>query len=306
VTTSFGNGQQVYLIKTNAAGDTMWTRVFGGTYMDAAYSVQQTNDGGYVLGGISSSFGSFDAYVVKTNASGDTIWTRTYGGSSTEFGQSIQQTQDSGYIVSGYSVSFGDSSQVYLVKTNVSGDTMWTRTYGGARNEDGYSVRQTQDGGYIVAGATNSFGAGLQDVYLLRLNASGDTLWTRTYGGSSTDVGKSVQQTSDMGYIVAGHSSSYGAMQVYLIKTDAEGNAWVEESHQPQTPDSRIRATLVLGMLCLPGGQSVGSSPSWLLDIDGRKVLDLAPGANDVSHLATGVYFVQFGRGEFSRVVVVR
>jgi len=227
-TLSFGNSYQVYLIKTNASGDTLWVRTYGGTSYDYGWSVQQTSDGGYIVTGNTGSFGdSAQVYLVKTNASGDTLWTRNYGGTGDDYGYSVQQTSDMGYIVAGYTYSFGNGYQVYLVKTNATGDTLWTRTYGGTGTDVGFSVQQTQDTGYIVAGYTDSFGAGGLDVYLIKTNASGDTLWTRTYGGTYWDDGRSVQQTSDGGYIIAGTTQSYGLGHgdVYLIKTNAFGDS---------------------------------------------------------------------------------
>jgi hypothetical protein len=179
----FGSDAQVYLVKTNASGDTLWTRTYGGTDYDYSYSVQQTSDGGYIIAGWTSSFGNQDQfYLVKTNSRGDTLWSRTYGGTNNDWCFSAQQTADMGYIIAGETNSFGNSWQAYLVKTNASGDTLWTKTYGGAGSDCGYSVQQTSDTGYIVAGWTNSFGNGYQ-VYLIQTNAAGDTLWTRVYGG---------------------------------------------------------------------------------------------------------------------------
>jgi len=227
-TYSFGAGNDdVYLIKTNASGDTLWTKTYGGWGFDWGYSVQQTTDGGYIVAGGTGSFGAgnADIYLIKTNASGDTLWTKTYGGTNSDGGNFVQQTTDGGYIVAGYTGSFGNGGQVYLVKTNASGDTLWTRTYGGTNTDYGYSVQQTSDRGYIVAGFTGPFG-GPYDVYLIKTNATGDTLWTKTYGGTNTDVGYSVQQTSDGGYIVAGYTQSFGAgdSEVYFIKTNASGD----------------------------------------------------------------------------------
>jgi len=224
-TNSFGNGYQVYLVKTNASGDTLWTRTYGGAGDDRGRSVQQTSDTGYIVAGWTGSFGNgMQVYIIKTNASGDLLWSRTYGGSSDDRGRSVQQTSDGGYIVAGWTSSNGIIGQVYLVKTNASGDTLWSGTYGGSSDEEGYSVQQTSDTGYIVAGTTGSFGNGWQ-VYLIKTNASGDTLWTRHYGGAVDDRGRSVRQTSDSGYIVAGMTTSFGAYeQVYIIKTNASGD----------------------------------------------------------------------------------
>jgi hypothetical protein len=225
-TGSVGNDGQFYLIKTNASGDTLWTRNYGGMALDKGRSVQQTTDGGYIITGETYSFGNlYQVYLIKTNASGDTLWTRTYGGASYDGGLSVQQTQDSGYIVAGYTASYGNSFQVYLIKTNSLGDTLWTKTYGGLGDDYGLSVQQTTDGGYIAAGATNSFGNGNQ-VYLVKTNASGDTLWTRTYGGANSEEGYSVRQTTDGGYIVSGYTNSFGnGYQVNLIKTNEGGDS---------------------------------------------------------------------------------
>ena len=223
-TFSYGSGgSDVYLIKTNSLGDTLWTRTYGGTSFDEGHSIEQTNDGGYIIAG--DRF--VDVYLIKTNSLGDTLWTRTYGGVSTEHGYSVRETNDSGYIIVGWTASFAQGwSDVYLIKTNSMGDTLWTRTYGGAANEAGYSVQQTKDGGYIIGGWTSSFGVGNRDVYIIKTNSMGDTLWTRTYGGTDDDEGYSVQQTKDGGYIIGGYNDvSFGAQKydVYLIKTDGNG-----------------------------------------------------------------------------------
>jgi uncharacterized delta-60 repeat protein len=228
-TTSFGAGMaDFYLIKTNASGDTLWTRTYGGSEPDVGRSVQQTLDGGYIVTGLTSSFGAgyADVYLIKTNADGDTIWTRTYGGRQADEGYSVQQTLDGGYIVTGWTGSSGAGGvDVYLIKTNASGDTLWTRTYGRENHDAGNSVQQASDGGYIIAGYTRSLGTEEKDVYLVRTNASGDTLWTRTYGGAEDDEGYAARQTSDGGCILAGTVSSFGAggHDACLIKTDSSG-----------------------------------------------------------------------------------
>jgi len=139
-------------------------------------------------------------FLVAVVAAQDTLWTRTYGGSDDDWAISVQQTTDGGYIIAGSTdPSYPDSTDWYLIKTDASGDTIWTRTYGGSSSDHAYSVQQTTDGGYIVTGWTSSFGAGSSDVYLLKTDASGDTLWTRAYGGTGYDCASSGQQTTDSG-----------------------------------------------------------------------------------------------------------
>ncbi len=229
-TGSFGaGGVDVWLIKTDSLGDTLWTQTYGGSGDDLGASVQPTADGGYVVAGRSQSFGAGDPdlYLVKTDANGDTLWTRTLGGADWDGGSALAQTADGGYIITGVTRSFGaGADDVWLIRTDSLGDTSWTQTYGGSNDDLGGSVQPTADGGYIVIGWTASFGAGSDDAWLIRTDSLGDTLWTRTYGGTSNDGGSSVQPTADGGYVLAGGTFSFGAggCDVYLIKTDANGD----------------------------------------------------------------------------------
>jgi hypothetical protein len=230
ITASAPDSSDVYLIRTNASGETLWTRSYGGPGNNAGNSVEQTSDGGYVIAGYTTSFGAggYDVYLLKTNSSGDTLWTRTYGGTGDDLGTSVEPTSDGGYVVAGYTTSFGAGGyDVYLIKTNSSGETLWTRTYGGTGNDAGYSVEQTSDGGYIVTGYTAPPSAATKDVYLIKTNASGDARWTNSYGGAGLSEGHSVRQTSDGGYIIAGYHlpSDSKYTSVYVIKTDAGGIA---------------------------------------------------------------------------------
>jgi hypothetical protein len=248
-TDSFGAGpSDVYLIKTDADGDTLWTRTYGGSNHDGGLFVQQTSDGGYIITGLSRSFNvglTFpvnDVYLVKTDAKGNILWSRTYGSARDDMGSCVQQTTDGGYIIAGYTWPSGaPDTDVYLVKTNAKGDTLWTRNYGilldmHTESDQGYSVQQTSDGGYIIAGQKyHSVLSGntlytFPAVYLIKTDSTGDTLWTRTYGGKNMDVGKSIYQTSDRGYIVVGWTESFGSggRDVYLIKTDELGNVTIK------------------------------------------------------------------------------
>jgi hypothetical protein len=228
-TESYGaGGFDVWLIKTDADGDTVWTRTFGGTNGDEGNAVQQTQDGGYIITGCTYSYGAGgqDVWLAKTDANGDTAWTRAFGGTDNDLCYSVQQTYDGGYVVAGYTCSSGaGGADVWLIKTDANGDTLWSKTFGGANDDAGHSVQQTRDGGYVIVGSTSSRGAGDADVWLLKTDANGDTVWTREFGGSHDDIGWSVRQTRDGGYVIAGSTESYGAglSDIWLIKTDAEG-----------------------------------------------------------------------------------
>jgi hypothetical protein len=157
----------------------------------------------------------------------DTLWAKTFGGSDDDWGFSVQQTSDGGYVITGRTQSFGAGDyDAWLIKTNEFGDTLWTKTFGGSDGDWGNTVRQTSDGGYIITGLTASFGAGARDLWLIKTDANGDTLWTKTFGGGGDEIGFFVDTTSDGGYIVAGATSliSAGNYDVWLIKTNEFGD----------------------------------------------------------------------------------
>jgi hypothetical protein len=152
---------------------------------------------------------------------------KTYGGEIYDRFYSVQQTSDGGYIVAGVTHSFSSGGyDIFLIKTDANGNVIWAKTYGEISNEKAFSVQQTSDGGYIVAGVTDYFSAVIGDIFLIKTDANGNIQWAKTYGGTSTDSAFSVQQTSDGGYIVAGYTYSFGAggTDIFLIKTDASGN----------------------------------------------------------------------------------
>lgn len=196
---------------------------------DVALFAQVTSDGGFVVCGstTNNSIGQKDVYLIKTNGLGTISWSKTYGGLTTDIGKTVQQTTDGGYIITGFTSSKGaGGNDVYLIKTNGSGTLLWDKTFGGSKDDEGSSLQQTTDGGFIICGTTSSEGAGNSDVYLIKTDNSGNLIWKKTYGGVNDEIGSSVQQTSDGSFIICGSTNSKGLgyNDVNLIKTDNNGN----------------------------------------------------------------------------------
>ena len=207
-----------------------FAKTIGGGGDDFAYSITQSSDGGYVVAGWTESFGagSEDIYVVKLDSSGNVVWTKTIGGSLTDGAGSIIQSSDGGYVVAGGTLSFGAGyADFYVVKLDSSGNVLWTKTIGGSNDDEAISIIQSSDGGYVVAGETSSFGAGGWDIYVVKLDSSGNVQWTKTIGGSNDDEAKSIIQSNDGGYVVVGRTWSFGAgygYDFYVVKLDSWGN----------------------------------------------------------------------------------
>ncbi|HHT9135241.1 MAG TPA: hypothetical protein ACFYD2_10090, partial [Candidatus Avalokitesvara rifleensis] len=215
LTSSFGAGDyDFWILRLRPDGAVEWQKTYGGVDHDWAFSIQQTSDGGYIAAGRTKSFGSgdLDLWVLKLSPNGSIEWQKTYGGASDDEAYSVQQTGDSGYVVAGFSSSFGaGGDDFWVLKLSPDGTVDWQKTYGGDRYEWAHSIQQTSDGGYVVAGETNSAGVGRLDAWVLKLSPDGTVEWQKTYGGVDHDRAESIQQTSDGGYIVACWTQSFGA-----------------------------------------------------------------------------------------------
>ena len=223
------NSDQFCSYELNNFGDTLWLKHYGTDSLEQANQIIQTMDGGYATIGLSSGYWSSyrNIYLVKTTNTGAVSWTKQIGGQGQENGSAIFQSTSGEYFIGGTS-SYNSNGLLdyYLVKTDVNGDTLWTKKYGGIQNEEATSMQQTSDGGIILSGYSESFSFGSKDFYLIKTNSIGDTLWTNHYGGNSDEISKSVKQTSDGGYIMTGYSQSFGISteNMYVVKTNSVGD----------------------------------------------------------------------------------
>jgi len=246
-TDSSGEKQyDVLLFKVDADGNKVWEKTYGGDESDFAFSLQQTTDGGYIIGGESRSFGGSDAYLIKTDANGNMQWNRTFdlcGGNDTDRILSVRQTSDGGYISAGFTFSCSQKlwgkpvpwDDSFLLKTDANGNMVWESVFGWEDNVDrALSVQQTPDRGYVAVGYVHYYDPNGpiyvygQDIYLVKTDKDGNILWNKTFGiGNKTALGNGLneaevfQQTSDGGYVVVGQGAD---TRIYLLKTDANGN----------------------------------------------------------------------------------
>ncbi len=234
-TYSYGAGYcDLLLTKFDGSGNHLWTRTVGGASYDVAISVIEVSGGGLIVAGHAQSWGagSYDFLLSKFDAYGNHLWTRTLGGATYDVGYSVIEVSDGGLVVAGYTTSYGaGSNDLLLSKFDGSGNHLWTRTVGGTNDDIGFSVVEASDGGVVVAGYTGSYGAGSWDFLLTKLDGSGNHLWTRTVGGTDSDVGYSVVEVSDGGFVVAGYTQSYGTgyYDFLLAKFDGSGNTCWQE-----------------------------------------------------------------------------
>jgi len=246
----YHGGNDYWVIKVSSVGGFVWGKCLGGSGSDIANCVQTTSDGGYIVAGKSNSsdgqvtgnHGSTDYWVVKLDDTGGTQWEQSLGGTAEDDANFIRQTLDGGYIVAGESFSVngdvtghhGDTttSDYWVVKLNDTGGIQWETSLGGSQNEVAYSIKQTTDSGYVVAGYSTSTDGnvtgnhGGDDYWIVKLSKSGALQWQKSMGGSGTDDGYSIQQTPDSGYVIAGGSNStdgdvtgnHGAYDFWVVK----------------------------------------------------------------------------------------
>jgi hypothetical protein len=230
----------ILLMKLDTYGDTLWTKKYGGTYWDEGHDVLETEDNGFLVLGSTDRYGpnGNEVYLIKTDSNGDTLWTKKHGRYESDFGYSILKTNDNGYIIAGatYSLESGldGSSDAYIIRIDSLGNKLWEKIYGGPGDEGFGSILQTNDGDFLFAGSTSSFGNGLFDIYIFKTNLNGDTLWTKTYGDTFSDGADGIVATNDGGFIIGGDTEYLGPYglehNILILKTDSLGNLiWEKE-----------------------------------------------------------------------------
>lgn len=268
-------GQDDYwVVKINASGEKVWDKTFGGSSNDELRSIVVTADGGALLGGFSRSpvsgnktaslWGSFDSWVVKINASGDKLWEKSFGGTELDYLFSMVTTADGGALLGGAStspVSGNKTAQIFggidywVVKINAAGDKVWDKSFGGTGSDWLNSMVNTQDGGMLLGGETQSpvsgnktvTNAGGSDQWLVKINASGDKLWEKVYGGSDSEMLYSIIATSDGGFLLGGHSTSvvsgnkssdgFGGWDSWVVKINSTGEKTWDRSFGGSSTD---------------------------------------------------------------------
>ncbi|HWQ66085.1 MAG TPA: PEGA domain-containing protein [Methanospirillum sp.] len=299
----------MWVVKLDPVGNIVWQKCLGGTGTEEAQSIQQTSDGGYIVTGWTTSndgdvsgnhAGTYDYWVVKLNSVGTIVWQKCLGGTGTDEARSIQQTSDGGYIVAGYSDSrngdlygFHGADDYWVVKLSSVGTIEWQKCLGGSYYDKAYSIQQTSDGGYIVTGYTSSDNGDVagrhnySDYWVVKLNSVGTIVWQKCLGSNSSDDARSIQQTSDGGYIVAGTtvgndgdvSGNHGKNDYWIVKLNAAGTIeWQKSLGGKSNEESMaIRQTreggfIVAGYATDNGGdvnQAHGRSDYWIVKLKG-------------------------------------
>ncbi|HKZ94116.1 MAG TPA: CARDB domain-containing protein [Candidatus Bathyarchaeia archaeon] len=227
-TESYGQGGDFWLVKTDVNGIMQWSEAYGGRGSEEARSVIQTSDGGYALAGETDPAGAIepDFWWVKTAADGRKQRDQSYGGVNPEGAYSLVQTSDGDYALAGYTESWGNGILGYpdfwLVRIDSMGRELWTQAYGGLDGDSAESLIILASGGYAIAGATLSYGAGYWDSWLITVNSAGNLNWSQTYGGVGYDFAYSMIETSDRGFALAGDTFSYGggSGDMWLVKVE--------------------------------------------------------------------------------------
>ncbi len=228
-TRSFGEGgADIWVVKLDSNRNILWQKTYGGEGGERASSVIEVSDG-YIISGHTGSFNSNKGalWVIKLDFNGNITWQKAYDGDNRDKFGIIKELSDGNFVLVGYTKSFGaGEGDIWILKIDSMGNVLWSKTYGGVANDMASDVLPTSDGGFIIIGQTESFGTGGVDAWALKLDSNGNIMWEKTYGGTANDVVKSIKETVDGGFVLAGRSESYGTggSDAWILKLDSNGN----------------------------------------------------------------------------------
>jgi len=275
-TYTFGTGEaDAWIVRIDSSGNIVWQRSYGDANLHNAMAVQPTGDGGYLVvggngGGTSP---SYSAWCIKLDSTGSVVWQRSYMGTSF---RDIQPTSDGGHVLVGCA-TVSASFQAYCVKLGPTGNTVWQKAYGGSSDDYARSVRETSDGGYILAGTTGSGGG---DAWCVKTDSAGSVVWQKTYDGSYLDTATSVLATSDGGYLFVGETDTLGAglSDTWCVKLDSTGNIVWQKAYGGGQRDFAlgVQATGDDGYILAGGTSSFGAGTldTWCLKLTSTGDID--------------------------------
>ena len=278
-TESFGAGSaDVWVMKFDDTGSINWQKAYGTAAVETGFSIAQTADGGYIVGAYTDS-NAGDFLVLKLASDGSLEWQKTYGGSSSDIISSISQTTDGGFIVGGRSQSFSATLDGWVIKLTSFGVVQWQKVYGGANQDAIDSVEQTPDGGYIASGVAQSSGSSDPDVWVMKLDASGNVTWQKVYGTASSDDERalSVHRAADGGYTLAGRAEIGGQNRFYVMKIDSAGNVQWQKYYGLTYERVFSSAATSDGGLIVTGETAsfgAGAADGWIVKLDSTGAME--------------------------------
>jgi hypothetical protein len=275
--TKYASKQDIWVIKLDENGNIEWGKIFDKDENDIAYSIIQTEDGGYTVAGSAGVrvWGETNCWVIKLDAKGNMEWDNNFGGTGWDEIYSIIQTKDGSFITTGCVWSKGAGrGDVRVAKLNKRGNLVWDKTFGGSENDEAHSIIQTNDGGYAVAGFTVSEDTGDRDFWVIKLDKDGNKVWDKTFGGTSEDWANSIIQTKNGDYIVAGWTKSIGAgkTDVWIVKLDKRGNlVWDKTFGGSENDEAHSIIQTGDGGYVVAGwtkSKGAGNSDVWIIKLD--------------------------------------
>ena len=274
-----GEDIDAWVVKTDINGIQKVSKTFGGKNDDKANSILKTSDGGYIIIGGNSlqknvydGTNNYDAWIFKIDNNLNEQWSNTFGGN--DEAKAVQETSDGGYLLTGTTLKTEDrGTDAYLIKVDAKGNLQWKQTFGGKYDDSSSSLLKTTDGGFIFAGNTHSKPTGKSDAdaWLVKVDASGMELWSKTYGGQKDDVVTSIQNTTDGGFVLAGYTESLGNLDALLIKTDSNGDKVWSKTFGGDNNDLVFSVQQTSSGAFILAGQTSsygnGSADAWLIKV---------------------------------------